>query len=277
MSSSFQSLRVITDGFAGIAGATNVAAPPLRPEELFPEELFRRSRSRRFASFSARRFSSFLCFTSALTSALLLLSSGNTMKSWPLSLIHSLLSAVLRTKTMPSSPTGAVMVHAAHPGAPATGSISVSQLAPPVPQLFAGSDRHPCGGAVHSPAGSDCVAQCRTRSRSERVAHTNCKWPSEAFLASTTMSFTVPSPMLSSLRHSTGVPPARWSHRRATSAGESSTAGAAEYAGVRDGVVTMELAEAGSARAAAGIGGGGAQARPAPRRRRRLPPRARSS
>ena len=98
------------------------------------------------------------------------------------------------------------------------------------------------------------------------VAHTNCKWPSEAFLASTTMSFTVPSPMLSSLRHSTGVPPARWSHRRATSAGESSTAGAAEYAGVRDGVVTMELAEAGSARAAAGIGGGdgGTGAAPAP-------------
>ena len=210
----------------------------------------------RFCSFSRRRFSSFMRFTSARTSALLRASSAYTMKSCPSSFTHCWLSAVRTTKTTPSSPTGTSMVHADQPGAPSTGSISVSHDAPPVPHELAGVDFHPCGGCFHSPAGSDCVAQCSTVSWSERSITIVCSAPDAARRASTTISFTAPSPMLSSLRQYNGAPPARCSHRRAMSEGESSVAAAAAAVGAAGGVETMELAAAGGSFAAAGMGGG---------------------
>ena len=160
MSSSFQSLRTTTVGFSGTFSGTKTNPPP--PELFFFDLLLR------CCSFSRRRASSFLRFTSARTSALLRASSAYTMKSCPSSFTQCDLSAVRMTKTTPSSPTGASMVHADHPGAPRTGSISVSHDAPPVPHELAGTDTHPCGGCFHSPAGSDCVAQCSTVSWSER-------------------------------------------------------------------------------------------------------------
>ena len=245
MSSSLHSLRVTTAGFGG----TNVVAEP--EPDLFEAPLDLRLRfASSSARFFARRASSLRCLISARTSAFERRSSSNTMKSWPSSLIQLLLSSVRSTNTMPSSRTGASMVAATQPGAPATGSISVSHDAPPVPQELAGKDSQPCGGAIHSPAGSLCVAQCRTMPWSARAMAMSCSAPLPVRRASTTSSFTTPSPRLSSLRHSTRAPFARRSHKAAISEGLT-TEGAPVAA-------TAEFAT----RAAGATGGGGGVAAP---------------
>ena len=249
MSSSLHSLRVTTAGFAGVFGGTNVVAEP-EPDlfEALPDLRLRFASSS--ARFLARRASSLRCLTSARTSAFERRSSSNTIKSWPSSLTQLLLSSVRSTNTMPSSRSGASMVAATQPGAPATGSISVSHDAPPVPQELAGKDSQPCGGAIHSPAGSLCVAQCRTMPWSARAMAMSCSAPLPVRRASTTSSFTTPSPRLSSLRHSTRAPFARRSHKAAISEGLT-TEGAPVAA-------TAEFAT----RAAGATGGGGGVAAP---------------
>mmetsp|Transcript_6585 Transcript_6585/g.28052 ORF Transcript_6585/g.28052 Transcript_6585/m.28052 type:complete len:363 (+) Transcript_6585:2783-3871(+) len=253
ISSSLHSLRVTTAGFSGIfTGATVTAPPPPdREEPLFRPSSLRRRFASSSARFFARRASSLRCLTSARTSAFERRSSSKTMKSWPSSLTQCLLSSVRSTNTRPSSRRGASMVAATQPGAPATGSISVSHDAPPVPQELAGKDSQPCGGAIHSPAGSEMVAQCSTMPWSARAIAMSCSAPLAVLRASTTSSFTTPSPRLSSLRHSTCAPLARRSHSAAISEGLTA-----------EGEPVTAAADSRAPRAAGATGGGGGVATP---------------
>ena len=138
------------------------------------------------------------------------------------------------------------MVAACHPRAVVSASISVSQLAPPVPHEFSGEELHPCGGFFHSPAGWSRPAQCSTSSWSARPITIICSVPCAVRLPSMTISLTAfACPRLSSRRHRSCAPFDRASQRLATSIGVASpTTGSYLGAGV-------------GSTAATGLGGGG--------------------
>mmetsp|Transcript_11271 Transcript_11271/g.27499 ORF Transcript_11271/g.27499 Transcript_11271/m.27499 type:complete len:351 (+) Transcript_11271:4463-5515(+) len=256
-SSSLHSLRVIGWGRAGSLGVfTGALFFPLSLACDLELELrsssFRRSAFSRFLRLA--RSNSLRSLTMARTSTLLRASSRNARKSWPSSFIQCLLSAVRSTKTKPSSSrTGASTVAANHPGASATASISVSQLAPPVPHELSGWEAQPCGGGFHAPAGSSVAAQCRTRSASERAKAMSCRRPPAVRRASTTSSFTAAlSPMFTSRRQHICAPPARASHSAAICMGDAD----AEVAGAAGAGVGVGVG-AGGVYTAAGAGGDG--------------------